>query len=115
MNGARGQLLARAGLAEDAHRNVAAGDARDEREDLAHGRRVSDDAVDRFALRDGDGLVLLDDAAHAVMFGARAEERRERVARFGRPRADAVDEQQLAFADENTIRLAGSGDRVALR
>ena len=115
VNGARGQFLARARLAEDADRNVAARHARDEREDLAHDRRVADDAVDGLALGDRYVLVLFDDAAHAVMLGARAEERGQRVARFRSPGVDAVDEEQFAFAADDPIVFACGGDEVELR
>src|SRR4051794_41636935 len=107
VDGARRQLLAGSRLAEDADRDVAARHARDQREDLAHGRRVADDALDRLALRDRDALVLLDDAAHAVMLGARAEERGQRVARFRGPRVNAVDEEQFAVAADDPVLLAG--------
>ena len=115
MDGARRQLLAGTGLAEDAHGHVASCHAGDEREDFAHERGVADDAFDRFAPGDGHAFVLFDDAAHAVMLGAGAEEGGQRVARFGIPRVDAVDEEQLSVAAENPIVFAGGGDRVEIR
>src|SRR5258706_1908462 len=114
MHGARDQLLAGARLAEDADRDVAASHAGDEGENLAHGRRVADEPVDDLALGHGHALVLLDDAAHTVMFGARAEECRQRIARFRRPAADAVDEEQLAIAADDPIGLASRCDDVEL-
>src|SRR3954467_13848061 len=105
MHGPRDQLLPGARLAEDADRNVAASNASDESEDLAHSRGVADDPIDGLALRHGHALVLFDDAAHAVMLGARAEEGRQRIARFVRPAADAVDEEQLTIAADDPVAL----------
>jgi hypothetical protein len=43
---ARDQLLARAALAEEQHGRVGRGDGLDDREDLAHGARLADDALE---------------------------------------------------------------------
>src|ERR1043165_9070272 len=102
VDGARDELLAGAGLAEDADRDVAAGDAGDEREDVAHRRRVADDAVDgRFPFR--LALFLLDDAAEAVVLGAEAEERGDGVARRGGPGVGSVDVEEFALAAAQPI------------
>src|SRR4029077_7055443 len=99
VDGAGAELLAGAGLAEDADGDVAFADPLDEREDVAHRGRLADDAVGldrREAL--SYTFLLIEDAAKAVVLRADAEERRDGVARLWRPGARFLDEEELPFA-----------------
>src|SRR5258706_15692489 len=49
------------------------------------------------------------------MLGPRAEERRQRIARFRRPGADPFDEKQLAIAAGDPVCPGAGRDDVALR
>src|SRR5947209_1107284 len=112
VNGVRDELLPRSRLAADADRDVAPREAGDERKDLAHQRRLADDSLHRVVLRLSRALLLLDDAAEAVVLGARAEDRGERVARFRRPARQPLDEQQLALAADDPVAVGRREDLV---
>src|SRR6185436_16671026 len=80
VNRARDQLLAGAGLAEDADRDVAAGDARHQRANLAHHGRIADDAVEEARMRGRPRtFFLFENAAQSLVLGARAENRGDGV------------------------------------
>ena len=98
MDRASDQLFPRSGLAEDADRDVARGDALDEREDRAHERRLSDHSFNALVARRCGRFFLLQDSAQAVILGARPEQSGNRLARCFRPGAGAFDEQELAIA-----------------
>src|SRR6185436_2011335 len=106
MDGRRDQFFSGAGLAEDGDWDVAARDARDERADLAHRRRIADDAVERTGLRGPRAFFLFEHTAQALVFGARTEQRGDRIARFAAPARAAFDVQQLPLAAFDPIGLA---------
>ena len=112
MDGARHELLAGAGLPEDADRDVALRDPRDQGKDLPHGERLPDDAVDGLGAGRRCRLVLRDDALQAVLLGARPDDRGQGFPPFHRPAADAVDVEQLAFAEGEPVGLIAGENRV---
>src|SRR5438046_2468132 len=104
VDGLSDELLAGAGLAAHADRDVAARHAGDEGEDLAHQRGVADDAFDGIAARRVAGArFLLDHAAQAMVLRTSVEERGERVTRLRRPIVDAIDKEELAIGASRPI------------
>ena len=112
VDGARHELLAGAGFAAHADGDVAPRHLRHQRENVAHQRRLADDAFDDLARHVARALLLLDDAAQAMVLGASAEDRGQCVARLG---IESVDVQQLAIAARGPIPVGRSEDRVELR